>query len=276
MPRPLPQPMLLRPFPPRRGVRALPAGLLVLAVLLPISYSAESTDPGDLKSQADRWIELEIQIAAERNQWESEKEILQNSRDVLQKEQEALEAKLEANELATSLFRARFESAEANLAQLEAAHELLRTQGAAVESRLRSLLPRLPEPLRASVDPQFLKLDNRTGENAISVSEATQTLVAILSTVDRFNNSLTLTHQLRTNAAGEILDVKVLYWGLALAYAVDARGEGAWMLVPGPDGWEWQDQRENASAISALMAVYEKQQSPRLIALPASLQGGAQ
>jgi hypothetical protein len=250
---------------------------LALAVLhLPSLFSAEGDDLINLKNQADRWIELEQRTAAEQNQWRSEKEVLETSREVLQKEQAALQTNLEAAELATGLFRTRFETAEAALAQHEAAHDLLRTRGEAIESRLRAILPRLPEPLRKTLNPLLLKLENRNEEDPISIAQKTQTLVAILSSIDRFNNSLTLTHQLRTNAAGETLDVKVLYWGLAVAYAVDARGEGAWMLVPGAEGWEWQDQQANASEIAALVAVYEKQQNPRLVALPAALTGGAQ
>lgn len=267
--------MLNRHSPYWRTICALPVGLLALAVLLPTLFSAESDDLDGLKSQADRWIELELRIAREKDQWRSEKEVLEDSRDVLQKEQIALQAKLEANELATRLFRTRFESAEAELAEHEEAQELLRARGDALEARLRSVLPRLPEPLRESIDPQLSKLENRDGEDAISVSQATQTLVSVLSTIDRFNNTLTLTHQLRADATGETIDVKVLYWGLALAYAVDARGEDAWLLVPGADGWEWRDQKANAAEITALMAIYEKQQNPRLVALPASLTGGA-
>lgn len=250
---------------------------MALAVFLPslALFSAESEDLDGLKSQADRWIELELRTAAEKNQWRSAKEVLEDSRTVLQKEKAALEAKLEANELATRLFRTRYETAEAELAEHEAAQTLLRSRGDAVEARLRNVLPRLPEPLRDMIDPQLSKLENRDGENAISVSQATQTLVSVLSTIDRFNNTLTLTHQLRANAAGETVDVRVLYWGLAVAYAVDARGENAWMLVPGADGWDWHDQNANAAEITALMAIYEKQQNPRLVVLPASLTGGA-
>lgn len=238
--------------------------------------AAEAGAVDETKQQADRWIELEMRIANERNEWRTQKQILETSREVLQREQTSLQSKLEANELATSLFRTRFEAAEAELAQHETAHETLNARCAELQERLGQLRPHLPQPLLDKIDPMWTKLENHNAEDPISVSERIQNIVGILSAIDQFNNNLTLTHELRENAAGEKLDIKVLYWGLAVAYAVDARREGAWVVVPTDSGWEWRDQRANAAEIAALIAIYEKQQSPGLITLPATIAGGAQ
>ncbi|MGH8019153.1 MAG: DUF3450 family protein [Opitutaceae bacterium] len=241
----------------------------------PISGAAEDEAASDLKAQADRWIDLEKRIADERNEWRTDKEILQTSVEVLKTEQSALQTKLEANELATSLFKTRLEQTEAQMAEHQAAHAALRTGTAELERRIQVLATRLPPPLTEKVGAMVEKLKASAEESVLSPAERTQTIVSILSSIDLFNNTLTLTHELRQRPTGETIDVKVLYWGLAMAYAVDASASQAWLVTPGADGWTWHDQSGNASRIKFLIDTYEKQRSPELVDLPVNMKGGA-
>jgi hypothetical protein len=253
----------------------VPALVLWLSLSPPLVRHAAGADTDDdaaqLKNQADRWFDLEKRAADERNEWRTQKEVLTASIDVLKKEQASLQSKVEANELSAGLFAKRIETARTELAAHEAAHETLAAGCTTMERRLRALFPRLPEPLQQKIQPMLNKLERPPAP--LNISERTQALVAALTAVDLFNNSLTLTHHLRKNAAGDALDVKVLYWGLAMGYGVDADGTHAWLLTPGDQGWQWQEAPEHSPAIRTLVGIYEKRDNPVLVTLPVGTEG---
>lgn len=260
--------------PPRR---VLPVSFLGLCLILAAAWASgsDANQADELKQQTDRWIGLQRRTADEANQWRADKETLQTSLDVLRKERETLQGKVDANELATGLFQKRLDQAQSELAEHEAAHAALQERSGALEERIRNLTTRLPEPLQAKIGPMLEKLEPREGEDAPSAAQRTQTLVSVLSAIDLFNNTLTMTHQLRQVEGGELQDIKVLYWGLATGYAIDARGERAWVLQPGASHWEWLDATDRTDGIKTLFAIYEKQQSPQLVELPVSGTGRA-
>ena len=236
---------------------------------------AEAENADTLKAQTDRWIELEKRSADERNDWRTQKEILVTSIDVLKKERTSLLSTIEANDLAAGLFKVRLDNARTEFAAHETAQASLETNGAALEKRLRALFLRLPDPLKEKVGPLLQKMESAPDGAPPSVAEKTRALVSALTAIDLFNNTLTLTHHLRPNPPGETLDVKVLYWGLAVGYGIDAQGARAWMLTPGALGWEWKEASAHVREIRTLIAVYEKQQSPEVVALPLGSEGGA-
>src|SRR5690606_11496102 len=104
--------------------------------------------------------------------------------EVLEKEQSALQTKLEANELATSLFKTRLEQTEAQMAEHQAGHEVLRTRADDVERRIQLLASRLPPPLLEKVGPMIEKMKATTDGTAFSPAERTQNIVSILSSID--------------------------------------------------------------------------------------------
>jgi Protein of unknown function (DUF3450) len=264
------------PAPHRRSrVRILFVVALSGAPLLWSARAAEPVDAESLQAQMDRWIALEQRTADEQNEWRADKEVLTASQDVLRQEQEALRVRLQANELASGRFQARLEEARAELAAQEAAHAKLMAGCDGLEGRVRALVPRLPDPLKDKVERLLERLRRPADEEPVSASERTQILVSVLTAIDLFNNTLTLTHHLRDNGAGETVDVKVLYWGLAAGYAIEPTGRQAWVLLPGAAGWGWHDASDHAAEIKAVVDIYEKQRSPEMVMLPAGAEGTA-
>lgn len=218
-------------------------------------------------------MELEKRIAEEENKWKADKELLLTSRDVLLTERKALQAKSEANELAFNLFRRQLENARTDIGDHEQARILLSEAFNDLETRIRSIATQLPPPLAEKIDPLLELLEPGTEEEPTPVSQRTQALTGILTSIDQFNNTLTLTHELRQDESGETRDVKVLYWGLAAGYAVESSGDDAWLLTPSADGWVWNEAGGDLSNIRALVNVYEKEQSPKLVVLPIKAKG---
>lgn len=251
--------------------------LVVGWVVLPpaILIAADSGPVDALKAEADRWIDLEARAASERNDWRAQKEVLETSVAVLQQERALLETKVEANDVAADLFRARIDKARTDQQTHQTAHAAVAETCAALEKRLRALWPRLPEPLQEKTRAQLDRLAAGNLEaGRMGVSERMQIVILILTAIDQFNNSLTIAHHLRDNGAGQTVDVKVLYWGLAMGYGIDTRGEHAWLLRPGPQGWTWEDATDQREAIDTLIKVRERQ-TPVFVVLPAGETGGA-
>ena len=249
-------------------------GLCAL-VTIPVR-AADLSEADQMKRDADRWIELEQRAADERNDWRTQREVLAASVEALKTGQTNLRAKVESNNLAADLFRSRVEKLRTELTAHESGHAALNTGCEALEQRLQALWARLPEPLQETIKPQLDKLEAPPGATPLPASERAQLLISALTAVDQFNNSLTVTHQLRPDGAGETLDVKVLYWGLAMGFGIDATGQHAWVLTPGAAGWTWTDATGQVDEIRTLVEIQEKQQNPELVMLQVGSEGGAQ
>jgi hypothetical protein len=229
----------------------------------------------DWKAKTDQWIQLEQRIATEQNDWLADKEVMEASRAVLQREQLTLRTRLEANELAQSLFRKRLELLEGELVTQQEAKSLVLSGLEVEEERIRGIRSSLPELLRERLAPLLLRLGAGPIDQPVRVSERAQIVISILSAIDQFNGTATLTHHLRTDEQGVERDVEVLYWGLAMGYAVDQTAQQAWLLIPDTAGWNWKAAPEAASGIRELIEIHKRKRSPGLVSLPAVLREGA-
>lgn len=243
--------------------------------LVHFSSAAPDGEAEVWKAKADQWIELEQRIASEQSDWLADKEVMEASRTVLQREQAALKARLEANEMAQSLFHRRLQSLEQELAAQAEGRNLLIAGLEREEARIREIHDHLPEPLRERLAPLLLRMGAGPADQLVSVSERVQTVISILSAVDQFSGTVTLTHHLRRDEAGVERDVEVLYWGLAMGYAVNQTAEQAWLLLPSSEGWTWQAAHAVAPGIRDLIEIHKRKRSPGLVSLPATLREGA-
>ncbi|MDQ8184794.1 DUF3450 family protein [Pelagicoccus sp. SDUM812002] len=221
-----------------------------------------------IESDTDRWIELQSQIAKSKNDWQSERKLLEGSIQILEAEQLTLTRGIESNEEASKIYTANRDRMQGlvdeNREGLEGLVEPLRT----LETKLKLLLPRLPEPLRKEVRTHLAKVD---AANA-PVTSRTQSLVASFTAIDRFSNSLTSRRVARPGPEGGEVSVRVLYWGLAIAYGLDEANGRAWIIQPSASGWEWQQRDGIFAEVLDLIESYETEsEDPHLIEVPASL-----
>ena len=226
-----------------------------------------------IEKNTDRWMELQQEMTDEQNKWESEKELLQHSVAVLEAEQESLQENIKSYKLATQLYERNRAKLFQELDQENVANAVLNGDLASFEERIRRLQPRLPDPLKEKLKPLFVGTEASEDEesDSDSVANRSQSVISILSMIDQFANSLTLTHAVRESADGSEIDVKVLYWGLAFAFASNASGTRAWLVRPGATGWEWIPYHDRASDFKNTIAIYENERQPDLIYLPAAM-----
>jgi len=254
----------------RRFFSALAAVAFSVASL-PLAGQTNADLIDEIESDTDRWIELQSALSKESARWESEKELLENSIRVLNTEKEVIEGSLESNRLASELYLKNQSSLVEEIGQRKAALGVASEVLSDYREKVESIIARLPEPIREEVAALAVKLDSEVEDSEGTVAGRMQSLISILAMVDQFNNSLTLTHQIREGANGRSFDTRVLYWGLSMGFAVDRSGELAWRLIPGEGGWTWEDASGEAASIKTLLDIYENDQRPSLVSLRAKL-----
>ncbi len=219
----------------------------------------------------DRWIELQMNLSKETSLWHSEKTILENSIRVLDNEKEALEKSLESNRLASGLYLKNEETLAAQIETQNDALDFVRQELDTYRMQALAVAKRLPGPIKKDIDALIPKLAVEFDDQPVSIANRMQSLISILTMIDHFGNSLTLTHEIRRDGAGGSYDTRVLYWGLAMGYAVNTTASRAWLLSPEDEQWVWNEISGKAETVRALIDVYENNRTPSLITLPATL-----
>lgn len=267
--------MLVRSLRTRRALLNLAFALAILSFHVGVARASEEDPFGNVEADTDRWIELRSRIATTTSQWSNEKALLESTTRLLETEQTTLRDNLESNRAASDIMVNNRDRMAALLAEhrdgLDSLDEPLR----AIEASIRSLEHRLPDPLRLEIRSSLARLeaaasDSENGQTAIATRA--QSVVAILTAIDRFSNSLTVTRQPQPSPDGGEVSVRVLYWGLAAAYGLDEANQRAWIIGPGSDGWVWEERNEAFDTIANLIASYESDvQDPELVLVPARL-----
>jgi hypothetical protein len=162
--------------------------------------------------------------------------------------------------------------AEAELAQHGEALEKSKVVVANLEKEVRGILPLLPPPLTATVQPWVNRLPADSANTKAGPVERFQTVVGLLNEVDKFNNAITVANDKQPNGKGDQVSVDVIYLGLGIAYFVDAAGEVAGMGSPGAGGWQWKLQPELGPKVRDAIAIYRSQKAAEFLGLPAVIQ----
>ncbi len=250
---------------PLKRVRFQRRFLSALLCLFGFSLSSSATDYDRLESATKRWLDLEKRIAEERNTWKSQKEVLSQSVVVLEANIEELTQGLENLDHSAKLRSAEFDRYEQSYESQEAA----RAYYAEKLEKMTELFQRY----RASA-PEFLEDEMNTAHeklelvDPVALGERAQILIAAFTRVEEFNRSVTIDYVSRKLADGRDVMVSVIYWGLARAYAVDPQGTIAWELMPGPEGWTWNERPEYIAKILELTNVYEQTRPPSIQTVP--------
>jgi septal ring factor EnvC (AmiA/AmiB activator) len=238
--------------------------------LVPFALSGQNkiTETRDV---LDQWVETRQLISEEKADWKVEKSILSDTVQLLSSELERLEkalADLEASATAADEDRTRL---AAEKETLTAASAVVLNNIGALETQLKAILQTLPEPLINKIKPLIRRLPDDPAETKLSLGERVQNIVGILSQADKFNTTLTETSESREMPSGKVVEVRTLYWGLAIAYYVDASGEYAGIGYPGAGGWDWPQIEGAGPEIKKLIDIYEGSGEIQFVEVPARI-----
>ena len=140
-----------------------------------------------------------------------------------------------------------------------------------LEVQIKRVVKTLPTPLVEKIKPLIRRLPEDSAHTKLSLGERVQNIVGILSQADKFNATITQTSESRELDSGKTIEVRTLYWGLAMAYYVDGAGEYAGIGFPGADGWEWPQIEGAGPQIKKLLAVYEGSADIQFVEVPARI-----
>ncbi|MFT5836904.1 MAG: septal ring factor EnvC (AmiA/AmiB activator) [Candidatus Azotimanducaceae bacterium] len=249
-----------------RFFTALALGFALAPFLLTAQNSVSET-----RDILEQWVQTRQIISKEQADWKTEQSILKDTVNLLSRELERLEKTLEDLEASATAADEDRTKLAAEKEELSAASAVVEGTIGALETQLKQIIETLPEPLINKIKPLIRRLPDDPEDTKLSLGERVQNIVGILSQADKFNTTITQTSESRELESGKIVEVRTLYWGLAMAYYVDASATYAGIGFPGTAGWEWPQVEGKGLEIKRLIDVYEGTEDIQFVEVPARI-----
>jgi hypothetical protein len=254
----------------RKTLAVVVLGLLGAAALPPVQEGALVADARDV---LQRWVEVRRQVSKEKQDWALGRELMESRIALVQGQIDDLGAKIQGVEANVLDTEGKLAELGARKAALTGTVDELANSLAQLEERTRTLLRRLPDPLREKLRPisQSLPADSASADKG-KLGERFLTVVGILNEVNKFNREIRVESEIRTLGAGSSVEVTTLYVGLGQAYYASGDGKSAGFGSPGTDGWNWTEANDRASEITRAIAILTKGADAEFVNLPVKLQ----
>jgi len=226
------------------------------------------------RATLEKWVETRQLISKEKADWEVEKEALTDSVNLLKNELATLEQNISKAEGDTTAADAEREKLLAENEALKNAAGTVSGLVANIEARVKKVLVLLPDDLKNRENMRLLanRIPARPSSTSLSLSERMQTIVVLLTEIEKFNGALNIIDETRKIPSGEMARVSTIYLGLGQGYYVDATRQYAGVLTPGPEGWVATDRNDLASLIGDVVDLYnKKKQPPQFVQIPVEI-----
>lgn len=242
-----------------------------LFVPLLLGAAENSNSLSTARDNVSQWVQTQQLISRTRAEWESDREMLQQSKALFERELQAIHEEMGKQSTNSSVADAERLKLEGELKKSNEALDAARTQVGAMESELRKLLPLLPEPVMSGAQQLLNRLPADPANTKAGVSERVQTVVSLLNEVDKFNNAVTVFTEKRRNTQGEEVSVETVYIGLGAAYFVNESGNFSGTGHPGDHGWEWTVDPALAGDVREIIRIYRNERTARFVPLPVAI-----
>jgi hypothetical protein len=257
-------------FPDRAMTRHLRTAAVAVALTAFVVAQSASVETARtlLQKRADIW---QI-ITKEKSDWQVGREILVDRIGMARRETESLRARTAEHE--TNITRADLQNGEleAEKKKLEAASDSLAAPVAALENRLRDLLPRLPAPLRDHVKVMSQRIPGDPVNTAMRLGARFGNLVVILQEIDKWNRGITIVPEMQELSDGTKAEVTAMYLGIGQAYYVSPDEKHAGVGMATAKGWVWQHADEAAPRVRQAIDIYQKKKTAAFVQLPVRIQ----
>ena len=229
-------------------------------------------NPESTRITLQEWVNVRSLISEERENWAAEKDQLLVTIELLEKEKSVLLEEIEHREKESEATRNEERDLAEALEQERARSRELTEIISGYENALQRLVQRLPDPLRQNLRPLINRLpESEEQARQLGLSRRLQTVVGLLSQMDRFNNSITVESEIRQGGNGVAREVSVLYFGLASAVFADTDGDLVGLGYPAEEGWSWESANEYRETILRLMAIHRGNRPAEYVELPFAL-----
>lgn len=248
--------------------------IMIIAAGLALAGPSALISAPDLKgtrSTLEQWVEIKTLISEEESDWKVEKETLNESIDLLTREIDGLKLSIEAKEADATAAQEKRQDLTAKEEELKSAASVVKQVISSLEEQILDLVGYFPETLRDKVSIITVRMPkDEEAAKKLSLSQRVQSIVGILTEVEKFNDQITVTKTMQV-INGENVEVSTLYVGLARAYYVDGTKSEAGYLIPAKGEWKKEIKNELAEAISTAVAVTEGEEIAQFVNLPMSV-----
>jgi len=233
-------------------------GLLTTCIAAGVApmLSAETTLDDSLNT-LEKWVETENVISKEKTEWDIQKQSMMDLIDVHKKELDELGKQIKDAADMTSAAdaqRAELLDEQTSIKSIEAK---IKDQVIEQEKSLKKLIKKLPKPLQQEIAPLSSRMPKNPYDTKMGLSQRLQNVVGILTQIDKFNTSVEVVPETRDFGDGKMVEVKTIYFGMAIAYYADMSGAHAGYGVPSDNGWEWKDDDAIAADVQSVIKMAE-------------------
>jgi hypothetical protein len=251
--------------------RLVITSMAILGLALSAANAAEQTDPEITRAYLEKWVQLRTLISEEENDWRADKESITSSIELIKGEMEGLEKAIEeAKENQSFAEQQRKEITNEN-DELKQAASAVGNQLAPLEEQILRLVQFFPRDLRKQIELLEQRVPRPGTAVRASTGERLQNIVGILSQVEKFNRSVTISTDVQTLPNGDNAQVDTVYLGLAAAFFVDGKGTYAGILTPSQGEWKSTPRPDLAPQIRAIVDIYRRDKLAEFVPVPVEI-----
>lgn len=248
---------------------ALSGGLVCGAISRGLAGESPPDPIDAARSSVSKWVGIQQIIFKERQDWRQGKELLEARIDLVQRE---------IDELQHRLAETRGKVAEQNSKQAEVAAKIDRAKldsqslGGRLgryEGEVKRLAQQMPQHVQEKISPLIQRIPEAGRADKISVAERFQNVLGVINEVNKANSEITLVSEIRKLADGKPSEVQTVYFGLAQAFFLSAKGE-AGIGRPGENGWVWEPTQATGD-IQMMIEILQAKHVPKFVTLPVSI-----
>lgn len=223
----------------------------------------------DLRGLTLKWVALEQSISKEALAWEEKQSQLNDFIKIAQVEVEGLQEELVALEKIANASDTRRQELLEKQEHLNQYAGTIRTFLTRIETKLRTLKPRLPQPLQDNLIAAYQKMPQEGQSTSLGIAERMQTVIGILTMIQRFDDVITVTQEIKTLPDQSKGEVTTFYVGLAAGYYVTTAGNDAGYGHPTDNGWTWKSDPSLMESITEAISIADgTSQEATFIELP--------
>lgn len=208
------------------------------------------------KAKLAKWVETRQIISEEKADWQVDEDFLKSTRELLEEQVKTLEEQVTELKESTTESDEKRRELLVERAKLQRADTAVADQIAALESQIKKLAARFPEPLQDKLDPLIVRIPENPKETSLPLGQRLINVLGILGQAEKFNSTANFYGETR-KVGDQRVSVKTLYWGLAFAVYVDSQGKTSGFGRPGPDGWVWTEDNAIAADAKLFIDMYE-------------------
>lgn len=209
----------------------------------------------ETRSIVKEWVATEKAISKETIAWKDKEAHLNDLIKLTKIEIKQLEKEIAVVETFTSTADKRRENLLLREKEMKGNSKEIRLFLSGMERKLQLLKPQLPKPLQEELTPFYQQLSLDSQKTSLGIAKRMQTVVGILSAIQKFDKTVTVAEEIKTLSDGSRGAIKTLYLGLAVAYYLSANDAG--YGYPSKKGWVWESLPKKQNAIEDAIAIAE-------------------